>query len=51
MSPRTQILIYVFLLILVDTIPLPLPVTALILLYVVLQRPVWFTDMVRQVYQ
>lgn len=51
MNPRSKIIMFIILLIVVDTIPLPLPVTALILLYVVMQRPVWFTDMVRQVYQ
>ena len=51
MKPRSKILVYISLLILIDTIPLPLPVTALVLLYVVLQRPTWFSDMVRQVYQ
>lgn len=51
MNPRAKIFVYLVLLIFVDIIPLPLPVTALILLYVVLQRPAWFSDMYRQVYQ
>ena len=51
MNPKTKILVYVILLLLVDSIPLPLPVTALILFFVVLQRPVWFSEMYQQVYK
>lgn len=50
MNPETQILIYVILLLLVDTV-IPLPITAVMLLYVVLQRPVWFTELYHQIYK
>ncbi len=51
MTSRNEILAYVILLLLLDTIPLPLLVTAMILLYVVLQRPEWFSKMYRQLYE
>jgi hypothetical protein len=50
MTPQNEILAYVILLLLLDTIPLPLPVTALVLLYVVLKRPEWFSKMYHQLY-
>jgi hypothetical protein len=50
MTHRTKILMYLSLLILIDTLPLPLPVTALILLYIVLQKPLWFYDAVQRLY-
>ncbi len=49
MSPKTQVLITLIALALIDVI-LPVPIVALILIYVVLQRPTWFTDMVRDIY-
>lgn len=51
MNPRTKILISISVLIFLDAIPLPLPVAALVLLYVVLQRPIWFKEMVDYVYK
>ena len=50
MTPQNQILAYVILLLLIDTIPLPLPVSALILLYVVVKRPIWFSKMYHRIY-
>ena len=51
MNPRTSILVYIIILLVIDTIPLPLPATALILLFVVLQRPAWFSKMYHQIYK
>ncbi len=51
MNSQTKILTYVILLLLIDTLPLPLPVTASILLYVVLRRPAWFSQLYRQIYR
>lgn len=50
MNIETQLLIYVILLLLVDTV-IPLPITAVILLYVILQRPAWFAQLYHQVYK
>ena len=49
MSAKTQALITLIALGIVDIV-LPVPIVALILIYVVLQRPTWFTDMVRDIY-
>lgn len=51
MSPRHEVLVYVISLLIIDTIPLQLPVTALVLLYVVLRRPEWFSKMYDQIYR
>lgn len=50
MNPQNEILAYIVILLSLDTVPLPLPITALILLYVVLQRPKWFSKMYHQIY-
>ncbi len=50
MNTETQILIYVILLLLVDAV-IPLPITAVLLLYVVLQHPEWFAEIYHQVYK
>jgi hypothetical protein len=49
MSPKTRVLLTLIGLAFLDTI-IPIPIVASILIYVVLQRPTWFTDMVRDVY-
>ncbi len=49
MSAKTQIITSLIALGLIDVV-LPIPIVALILIYVVVQRPVWFTDMVRDIY-
>ena len=49
MSVKTQIITSLIALGLIDVV-LPIPIVALILIYVVVQRPVWFTDMVRDIY-
>jgi hypothetical protein len=50
MRPKTQVLITLAALGIIDVV-LPIPIVALILIYVVLQRPSWFTAMVRDVYE
>lgn len=50
MRPKTQVLITLAALGVIDVV-LPIPIVALILIYVVLQRPSWFTAMVRDVYE
>lgn len=49
MSVKNQVLAGLIFLGIVDTV-IPIPFTALILVYVVLQQPTWFTDMVRDIY-
>ena len=49
MSAKTQALITLIALGIIDIV-LPVPIVALILIYVVLQRPSWFTAMVRDIY-
>jgi hypothetical protein len=49
MSTKTQILAGLIILSIADAL-IPIPFTALILIYVVVQKPAWFTDMVRDVY-
>lgn len=49
MSSKTQLLITLVALSIVDTI-IPIPIVGLILIYVVLQRPPWFMESVRDVY-
>jgi hypothetical protein len=50
MSTKTQVLISLIALGLIDRV-IPLPITAGILIYVALQRPTWFTDMVHDIYR
>ena len=49
MSAKTKILMTLIGLGLVDVV-IPIPILALILISVVLQKPTWFTDIVRDVY-
>jgi len=48
---KTQLLLTVVALGLVDAIIPFFPVLGLILIYVILQRPAWFVDIVREVYK
>lgn len=50
MSTKTQVLINLIALGIIDIV-LPIPIVALILIYVVLRRPAWFTAMVRDIYE
>ncbi len=49
MSVKTKILITLISLGIVDAV-IPIPILALILISVVLQRPPWFTNMMRDIY-
>ena len=50
MSIQTQLLIYLILLAVVDTF-IPVPFSALLLIYVLYQKPTWFRDWVDAVYR
>ena len=49
MSTTTKSLIVLIVLSLVDVV-IPVPILGMILIYVVLQRPVWFMEMVSEIY-
>jgi hypothetical protein len=49
MKTKTKTLIYLSILALLDMI-IPIPFTALILIYVILERPPWFRDLVDVIY-
>ena len=49
MNAKTKILLMLIGLGIVDVV-IPVPIRAIILITVVLQRPAWFTDMVRDIY-
>jgi hypothetical protein len=49
MNPKSKTLLWLVLLALVDTF-IPIPITALILIYVVTERPPWFTSLVDDIY-
>jgi len=50
MKTKTKILIYLILLAIFDLI-IPFPITAVILLYVLFNRPVWFKKYVKDIYR
>jgi hypothetical protein len=50
MNTKTKTVIVVIVLGIVDMV-IPIPILGVILLYVVLQRPPWFTDIVREIYK
>lgn len=49
MNTKTKLLIYISILALLDMI-IPIPFTALILIYVILEKPVWFENYVNEIY-
>ena len=49
MSIKTKSLVYLILLAIVDTV-IPFPILGVILIYVVLQRPPWFRNVVTEIY-
>ena len=49
MALKTKCLIGLIVLSIVDVL-IPIPIVGLILIYVVLQKPPWFVDMVREIY-
>ena len=50
MNTKTKTVIVVIVLGIIDMV-IPIPILGVILLYVVLQRPPWFTDVVREIYK
>ncbi len=49
MKAGTKILIYLILFALIDTV-IPVPLTALLLIYVLFEKPPWFVKLVKEVY-
>lgn len=49
MSTKTKVLITLAILAIFDTV-IPVPITALIVIYAILQRPPWATDLIRDIY-
>jgi hypothetical protein len=49
MSVKTKTFIVVIILGIVDMV-IPIPILGVILIYVLLQRPPWFSDVVREIY-
>ena len=50
MTLKTKLLIYLAIFALFDMI-IPIPFSALLLIYVVLEKPEWFNKLVEEVYQ
>jgi hypothetical protein len=50
MTRKTRLLIALIALSLVDAV-IPIPILGIILIFVILQKPPWFQDLVRQVYE
>jgi len=50
MTKKTQLLIVLIVLCVVDAVIPFLPALGLVLIYVVLEKPAWFPEMVREVY-
>lgn len=49
MTVKTKLLLALVFLGIIDAV-IPIPITGLILIYVVFQRPPWFMDIVREIY-
>ena len=49
MSIKTKSIIVLIILCIMDVM-IPIPILGVILIYIVLQRPTWFTDVVRKLY-
>jgi hypothetical protein len=49
MNIKTKSLIILIILGIIDVV-IPVPILGVILIYVVLQRPPWFTNVVREIY-
>jgi len=50
MTTKSKILITIIVLGILDAVIPGLPILALILIYVILERPAWFSDSVREIY-
>lgn len=49
MNTKTKTMVYLSILALLDMI-IPIPFTALVLIYVVLEKPAWFENLVTEIY-
>jgi hypothetical protein len=49
MKTKTKILLYLSILALVDMI-IPIPFTALLLIYVIFEKPAWFKNLATEIY-
>ncbi len=49
MKTETKILIYLIIFAIFDLI-IPIPITAVILIYVLFEKPIWFKDYVMDIY-
>lgn len=49
MNLKTKILIYLLLLAVIDTL-IPIPFTTILLIYVLFEKPDWFSNLVKQIY-
>lgn len=49
MKTNTKLMIYLSILALLDMI-IPIPFTALILIYVIFEKPAWFRNLVTEIY-
>lgn len=50
MNTSRKILIYLILFAIIDMV-IPIPITAIILIYVLLEKPDWFEKLVGEIYQ
>lgn len=50
MKSSTKILVFLIILAVLDAV-IPIPFTALMLIYVVLERPAWFINVVIEIYK
>jgi len=50
MSIKTKTLIFLIILCIIDMV-IPIPILGVILIYVIFQRPPWFTDVVSEIYK
>jgi len=49
MKTQTKILLYLIFLAITDTI-IPVPITGMVLIYALYQKPLWFKDLVDEIY-
>lgn len=49
MKASTRVMIYLVIFAVIDIV-IPVPITALILIYVVLERPPWFRNLISEIY-
>jgi hypothetical protein len=50
MSTKSKTLIFLIILGIIDMV-IPIPITGVFLIYVVFQKPPWFTDLVNEIYK